>query len=96
MAEWCNGNMPGSLTGAVGSIPTSAPIFACCVCFYAFEVFVMYKDYVLFDPATQLPLFIFGGDDADEALQAVLDYFCGAAVDLSDYDAPLPVGRQCR
>ena len=56
----------------------------------------MYKDYVLFDPAIQLPLFIVGGDDADEALQAVLDYFCGAAVDLSDYDAPLPVGRQCR
>lgn len=26
MAGWCNGNMPGSFTGAAGSIPAPAPI----------------------------------------------------------------------
>lgn len=60
------------------------------------EVSDMYKSYVLSDPESQQPLFIIGGDDADEELQTVLDFFNGAAVDLSHYDVPPAVGRQGR
>lgn len=60
------------------------------------EVTDMYKSYVLCEPETKQPLFIVGGDDSDEALQMVLEFFNDAAFDLSRYGSPPEVGRQRR
>lgn len=60
------------------------------------EVSDMFQSYVLSDPATAEPLVLLGGDDTDEMLQMVMDYFQGPSSDLTSYDFPPEPPRSCR